>query len=125
MGAAQAPSPEIPLMGNFTPATTRLAPHRRRATYTAKREQHVTSPDDTLQLNRGANLRGVLIELDWLGVCSYENQAAFLGLGKRQVLTDLLRGAAIASPVARDIEWAMHKRNGWLDEDHRGEPLDG
>lgn len=111
-------------MGNFSSASTRLAPHRHRATYAPRREQHANSVDDTLQLNRRANLRGVLIELDWQGVCSYENQAAFLGLGKRQSLTNLLRGGAITAPVARDIEWSMHKRNGWMDEDHRGEPLD-
>jgi hypothetical protein len=102
-------------MGNFHPASTRLAP---------RREQHVTSPDDGVQLNRRANLRGVLIELDWLGVCSYENQAAFLGLGKRQILTDLLRGIDITPSTARDVEWAMQKRCGWMDEDHRSEPLD-
>lgn len=111
-------------MGNFTPVSTRLAPHRRRANYTPRREQHVTSPEDGVQLNRRTNLRGILIELDWIGVCSYENQAAFLGLGKRQVLTDLLRGVDITAPTARDIEWAMQKRSGWMDEDHRGEPLD-
>lgn len=111
-------------MGNFQPAFTRQAPHRRRTDYTSRREQHVTSPDEGIQLNRRANLRGILIELDWLGVCSYENQAAFLGLGKRQVLTELLRGADIAPSTARDIEWAMQKRQGWMDEDHRGEPLE-
>jgi hypothetical protein len=120
----QTSSPENPLMGNFTPAFTRLAPHRHGANYTPQRERHAALPTDSMQLNRRANLRGVLIELDWLGVCSYENQASFLGLGKRQVLTDLLRGADITSHVARDMEWAMHKRSGWMDEDHRGEPLD-
>lgn len=111
-------------MGNFHPASTRLAPHRHRANYTPRRDTRVTSADDGVQLNRRANLRGVLIELDWLGVCSYENQAAFLGLGKRQVLTDLLRGTDIEAAAARDVEWAMQKRCGWMDEDHRGEPLD-
>jgi hypothetical protein len=57
-------------------------------------------------------------------VCSYENQASFLGLGKRLVLTELLRGADISTTVARDIEWAMQKRRGWMDEDHRNETLD-
>jgi hypothetical protein len=111
-------------MGNFNTASTRLAPHRRRATYISRRDQHLTSPDDGVQLIRRANLRGALIELDWLGVCSYENQAAFLGLGKRQILTEFLRGADISGSVARDVEWAMQKRRGWMDEDHRGEPLD-
>jgi hypothetical protein len=110
-------------MGNLTPASARPAPHRHDASYAPKRDQHLLSPVDGLQLNRRANLRGVLVELDWLGVCSYENQAAFLGLRKRQVLTDLLRGAEIPAPMARDMEWAMHKRQGWMDEDHRGEPL--
>jgi hypothetical protein len=110
-------------MGNFTTATARLTPHRHRANYTSRRDQHVTSPLDDMQLNRRANLRSVLNELDWLGVCSYENQASFLGLGKRQVLTDLLRGADITPSMARDMEWAMQKRKGWMDEDHRGELL--
>jgi hypothetical protein len=111
-------------MGNFNTASTRLAPHRRRASFPCRRDQHLTTPDDGVQLIRRANLRGALIELDWLGVCSYENQAAFLGLGKRQVLTEFLRGADISSATARDVEWAMQKRRGWMDEDHRGEPLD-
>ncbi|HVI55618.1 MAG TPA: hypothetical protein VM621_11305 [Luteibacter sp.] len=111
-------------MGNYTTVSTRLAPHRRRAPLTSRREQHVISADDGVQLNRRANLRGILIELDWTGVCSYENQASFLGLGKRQVLTEFLRGVDITTAVARDIEWAMQKRRGWMDEDHRGEPLD-
>jgi len=111
-------------MGHVHPASTRLAPPRHRTNYTSRREQHVTSPDDGIQLNRRANLRAVLIELDWLGVCSYENQAAFLGLGKRQILTDLLRGTDITTSAARDVEWAMQKRCGWMDEDHRNEPLD-
>jgi len=111
-------------MGNFTTASTRLAPHRHRANHTPRRELRPTSPDDSVQLNRRTNLRGALIELDWLGVCSYENQASFLGLGKRMVLTELLRGADISTTIARDIEWAMQKRRGWMDEDHRDETLD-
>jgi hypothetical protein len=111
-------------MGNVHPASTRLAPHRHRTTYTPRRESRTAAPNDGVQFNRRANLRGVLIELDWLGVCSYENQAAFLGLGKRQILTDLLRGTDITTSAARDVEWAMQKRRGWMDEDHRGEPLD-
>lgn len=111
-------------MGNFHPASTRLAPHRHRANNTPRRDLRVAAPTDAVQLNRRANLRSVLIELDWLGVCSYENQAAFLGLGKRQILTDLLRGSDITTSAARDIEWAMQKRCGWMDEDHRDEPLD-
>jgi hypothetical protein len=111
-------------MGNVNPASTRLAPRRHRTHHSSRREQHLTSPDDGIQRNRRMNLRGALIELDWLGVCSYENQAAFLGLGKRQVLTDLLRGTDITAAAARDIEWAMQKRSGWMDEDHRAEPLD-
>jgi hypothetical protein len=111
-------------MGNFNTASTRLAPHRRRASFPSRRDHHLTTPDDGVQLIRRANLRGALIELDWLGVCSYENQAAFLGLGKRQVLTEFLRSADISSATARDVEWAMQKRRGWMDEDHRGEPLD-
>ena len=112
-------------MNTFTQASTRLAPHRHRVRYTPAREAGLTIPaDGGLQLNRRANLRNVLIELDWIGVCSYENQASFLGLGKRQRLTDLLRGADIAETTARDIEWAMQKRQGWLDEDHRGNKLE-
>jgi len=111
-------------MANVHPAFTRLTPRRHRAHHAPRREHHLTSPDEGIQLNRRTNLRGVLIELDWLGVCSYENQAAFLGLGKRHVLTDLLRGSDITAAAARDIEWAMQKRAGWMDGDHRNEPLD-
>jgi len=111
-------------MGNIHPASTRLTPHRHRTNNTPRRESRAAAPNDGVQLYRRVNLRSVLIELDWLGVCSYENQAAFLGFGKRQILTDLLRGTDITTSAARDVEWAMQKRCGWMDEDHRGEPLD-
>jgi hypothetical protein len=112
-------------MNPLTHAFTRLAPHRHRVRYAPARDGGLTQPaDGGLQLNRRANLRNVLIELDWLGVCSYENQASFLGLGKRHRLTDLLRGTDIGESIARDVEWAMQRRQGWMDEDHRGDRLD-
>jgi hypothetical protein len=125
MGAPDGRPKEDPAMNTFTHASTRLAPHRHRVRYAPTREPGLTQPaDGGLQLNRRANLRNILIELDWVGVCSYENQASFLGLGKRNRLTDLLRGAEIGDSLARDIEWSMQKRQGWMDEDHRGEKLE-
>jgi hypothetical protein len=29
----------------------------------------------------------------------------------------------ITAPFARNVEWTMHRRDGWLDEDHGADPF--
>jgi hypothetical protein len=99
-------------------------PLRREITYTPRRASFLISLPDSVQLNRRANFRDVIAELQWLGTSSVEEQVAYLGLASRERMTGMLRGADISFAMAREIEWAMHKREGWMDEDHRGEVLE-
>ena len=74
---------------------------------------------DHVQLNRRANLRILVAELaddGYLGA-----QAAVLGTSTR-ALQAMLDGDFIGDRDAREFEWAMHRREGWLDEDHRVDP---
>ena len=76
---------------------------------------------DHLQLNRRANLRTLLAELHRDGYVSLLGQAAVLGVN-RAALQAMLAGDPIEDHVARELEWAMHRREGWLDKDHRADP---
>lgn len=78
---------------------------------------------DTTQLNRRANLRTLLEELTSEGITGTVTRAAILGLDGREVMA-LLRGKYIGDEAAREIEWSMQRREGWLDEDHRRHLLD-
>src|SRR4051812_41650850 len=89
-----------------------------------KRASFLTSLPDTVQLNRRASLRAVIDELHWMGTLSAEEQVASLGFSSREVLTSMLQGAEIPAVIAREIEWAMQKRDGWMDDDRRSEVLD-
>lgn len=99
-------------------------PLRHGVSYTPRRANFLTSLPDSVQLNRRANLRDVIDELQWEGTCSMEEQVAYLGLASRDSLLALLRGAEITAAHAREIEWSMQRRSGWMDEDHRGETLE-
>lgn len=48
-------------------------------------------------------------------------RAAVLGLS-RQEFRAIREGAPIGDRLAREIEWAMHRRRGWLDEWPHPEP---
>lgn len=78
---------------------------------------------DTIQLNRRANLRTILDELAVDGITGAVTRASILGIDDRELLA-MLRGKYISNEAAREIEWAMQRREGWLDEDHRRETLD-
>ena len=78
---------------------------------------------DTIQLNRRANLRTVLDELAVEGITGAVTRSSILGIDDRELLA-MLRGKHIGNDAAREIEWAMQRREGWLDEDHRRERLD-
>jgi hypothetical protein len=84
----------------------------------------LTTPNAPVQLNRRASLRIVLGELAWAGVSSTAGQAALLGLRPGKALAGFLRGDPISDAVAREIEWAMQRRDRWMDEDHRDPPGD-
>ncbi|QWT21426.1 hypothetical protein KPL74_05340 [Bacillus sp. NP157] len=77
---------------------------------------------DTIQLNRRANLRTVLDELTAEGITGSVTRASILGIDDREVLA-MLRGKHIDNEAAREVEWAMQRRVGWMDEDHRREKL--
>jgi hypothetical protein len=101
-----------------------LDPFRHGISYAPRRASFLTSLPDSVQLNRRANFRDVIAELHWLGTSSVEEQVTYLGLPSRETMMTLLRGGDISAATAREIEWSMQKRNGWMDEDHRGEALE-
>ncbi|QDE39623.1 hypothetical protein FIV34_10605 [Luteibacter pinisoli] len=74
-------------------------------------------------MNRRANLRTILDELAVDGITGAVTRASILGIDDRELLA-MLRGKYISNEAAREIEWAMQRREGWLDEDHRRETLD-
>ena len=76
---------------------------------------------DHLQLHRRANLRSLIDELYREGYASLATQAAVLGINE-EFLRAMLSGYCIVDAVAREVEWSMHRRNGWLDDDHRIDP---
>ncbi|UPG92512.1 hypothetical protein [Luteibacter aegosomatissinici] len=78
---------------------------------------------DTIQLNRRANLRTVLDELATEGITGAVTRSSILGIDDRELLA-MLRGKYISNEAAREIEWSMQRREGWMDEDHRRETLD-
>jgi hypothetical protein len=77
-----------------------------------------------MQLNRHANLQACVDELERCGTTSKCDQAEFLGVSSGKGLKVLISGDHIYDVAAREIEWAMQKRDGWLDEDHRQERLE-
>jgi hypothetical protein len=75
-----------------------------------------------VQRNRRRNLRLALAELR--GPDRQQDvvmRAAVLGLS-RQEFRAIREGAPIGDRLAREIEWAMHRRRGWLDEWPHPEP---
>lgn len=66
---------------------------------------------------RRVNFFTILHELYAEGVHSVREQAAALGVSER-VLDAILRGRFIEDDLAREIEWAVHKPDRWMDADH-------
>jgi len=75
-----------------------------------------------VQEHRRANLRTLLGELDRGGLTEIEAQAAFL-VTNSVSLESMLTSTVIGDLFARNTEWTMHRRDGWLDEDHRTDPF--
>lgn len=79
-------------------------------------------PMEHVQEHRRANLRTLLGELDRAGLTGLDAQAALLVTNSVN-LENMLARADIGDLFARNTEWTMHRRDGWLDEDHRTDPF--
>ena len=77
-----------------------------------------------IQTARHINLRAVLVQLEREGVVGYEEQAQHLGNVTAQRLAEMDRGATIDTLFAEHVEWALHRRRGWMDESHDNDPLE-
>ncbi|MGF6494194.1 hypothetical protein ABIE56_002385 [Luteibacter sp. 621] len=77
---------------------------------------------DTLQLNRRANLRLILHELEGDGIESALLIDQVLGL-PAGTSASLRKGADVTDSMAREIEWAMNRPVGWLDRGARDDRL--
>jgi hypothetical protein len=75
-----------------------------------------------VQEHRRANLRTLLGELTAGGLSGLDAQAAFL-ITSGVSLKNMLARAVIGDRFARNAEWTMHRREGWLDEDHGADPF--
>lgn len=82
------------------------------------------NPADAVGINRSRNLHSVLREVESLGTASLQAQADWLGLPCIAALSDLLSGCRMTDQVAREMEWSMQQRQGWMDEDHRSDVLE-
>lgn len=71
-------------------------------------------PGALVQAIRRANLRRVMNDLAKEGIETTFHLAQVLGLSTH-VLTRLRAGAAITDQLAREVEWAMNRPQGWLD----------
>ncbi|MDF3981246.1 hypothetical protein P3W24_04595 [Luteibacter sp. PPL201] len=72
---------------------------------------------------RHINLRTVLARLDAEGIAGYAEQAAFIGEVTELSLSIMDGGGDIDGLFARHVEWAVQRRNGWMDELH-SDPLE-
>lgn len=70
---------------------------------------------EDIQLLRRARLGVILDELRREGAPSLTAQALSLGIHPFD-LAEIVEGADIGDRMARDIEWAMNLRDGWLDD---------
>lgn len=77
---------------------------------------------ENLQQTRRLNLRGLLFELAADGFRGLDAQAAFLTI-QAASLKGMLEHDVISGPFARNVEWTMQRREGWLDDDHRTDPF--
>ncbi|NID15141.1 hypothetical protein [Luteibacter yeojuensis] len=77
-----------------------------------------------IQTARHINLRSVLRQLEREGIVGYEEQAQHLGNVTMQRLAAMDHGAPIDVLFAEHVEWALHRRRGWMDELHDHDPLD-
>jgi hypothetical protein len=72
------------------------------------------------QTRRRANLRHLIQLLESEGIESPSVQAGILANLTALQLQGLLEGGAIPDALAREIEWAMHRPDGWMDRRPEG-----
>lgn len=65
---------------------------------------------------RQANLTTILHQLAWEGVETLHSQACVLGTSAKTLHATIM-GAVMSDAMAREIEWAVHKPERWMDED--------
>jgi hypothetical protein len=83
---------------------------------------HAETAMENLQQIRRTNLRGLLFELANDGLRGLDAQATFL-MTRAAPLKRMLEHDAITALFARNVEWTMQRREGWLDEDHGIDPF--
>lgn len=71
---------------------------------------------------RRTNLHGLLRELAREGLSGLDAQAALL-LTRGTALKGMLDGDPISHVFARNVEWTMQRRVGWMDDDHDEDPF--
>jgi hypothetical protein len=68
-----------------------------------------------VQTRRRANLHHLIRSLDREGIQSWSAQAAILANMTGSELRAVMEGGTISDALAREIEWSMHRPEGWLD----------
>ena len=104
-----------------SPDATGVISHSRVPCYKYALETRYTAMEN-LQQHRRTNLRGLLFELASEGLRGLDAQAAFFTT-RAGTLKGMLEHDFITAPFARNVEWTMQRRDGWLDEDHRADPF--
>ncbi len=75
----------------------------------------MTTPELLLQTRRRANLRHLIQSLENEGIQSWSAQADLLANISGPELQNVMQGANVSDVLAREIEWSMHRPEGWLD----------
>jgi len=84
-------------------------------------EPSAEHPNLQVDENRRVNLARVLNELAGHELSTLIATARLLGI-PRSVLHETLAGLGLGDAEAREIEWAMNRPLGWLDQNHKGTP---
>jgi hypothetical protein len=77
-----------------------------------------------VQHARHINLQSVLSQLAAEGIVGYADQAEHLGNVTEGRLAAMAQGGPIDIMFAQHVEWALHRRRGWMDELHENDPLE-
>jgi hypothetical protein len=77
-----------------------------------------------VQHARHVNLQTVLSQLEAEGIVGFAEQAEHLGNVTEGRLAAMAQGGPIDVMFAQHVEWALHRRRGWMDELHENDPLE-
>jgi len=77
-----------------------------------------------VQHARHVNLQLVLSQLEAEGIIGYADQAEHLGNVTEGRLAAMAQGGPIDVLFSQHVEWALHRRKGWMDELHENDPLE-